>query len=211
MDFDKHHAFLFIGDKVIAKNSVFAVLNEKNIKTTSNPDFFEFKFDDLKISDVKAIQNIDLISPVVYDKKYIFVELNNATRESQNALLKTIEEPSGKSFFFFFLGSDGVIIPTLRSRFQLFNTNKAVVENTEAKKFFKMDVADRLKFSADFAKSISDGDKTREDAKIFLISLRDIIIKEKPESLLQVDLAITYISNKSSSVKILLDYVGLFV
>lgn len=68
------------------------------------------------------------------ERRVFVVAMPDITREAQNALLKTLEEPSDDALFFFIVPSPDTLLPTLRSRMQLFvlhesgHTKESVVD-----------------------------------------------------------------------------------
>lgn len=127
------HAYLFSGQKGIGKSSLareFAkkLLNTNNLETC--PDY-KYIFKDAEKKDIsveqirKNIIDDVYILPVAGDRKvYIIDDGENLNKASQNALLKTLEEPP--KYITIIIISSGVsnFLPTITSRVSEISFNK---------------------------------------------------------------------------------------
>lgn len=92
------HSYLFIGTEGIGKK-LFAIEFAKSIlkfDTTNNPDFVQIDPDgnSIKIEQIRELQKKIIESPIKSNKKvYVINNADVMTREAQNCLLKTLEEP----------------------------------------------------------------------------------------------------------------------
>lgn len=189
------------------------------INHTQNPDFYHEKFETLGINDSRKIKENHLSKSFEEGGKRIFIiEAFSITHEAQNSLLKIFEEPNTGSHFFLIMPSPAVLLPTLRSRLYIVEQNKDN-QNTqgikEANEFLKLSKKDRVAFVDELAKQISDEVLNKNDAQNFLISLEIALYKEKGlrdiKGLKAILKARDYLSDRSSSVKQLLEYVALSV
>ena len=107
------HSYLFIGTdgigkKMIAKEfakMILCIENEKycnrcksciEFDTDNNPDFISIEPDgaNIKIEQIRQMQKKILEAPIISQKKvYIIDNADLMTREAQNCILKTLEEP----------------------------------------------------------------------------------------------------------------------
>lgn len=87
-----------------------------NFSFVGNPDFWQAEFQTLGIEEARAIREEALREPLGAGRKIFFILFWSATREAQNALLKTFEEPAPGRHFFLFVPSADILLPTLRSR-----------------------------------------------------------------------------------------------
>jgi len=96
-----HHAYLFNGN-----SSDFSFLEESvekifDIKLARNPDAFVKKVDAFTVGDARAIVDFASKAAFITDaSKLILVYFSTITREAQNILLKTLEEPSSGTHIF---------------------------------------------------------------------------------------------------------------
>ena len=105
----EHHAYLITETE---GNTLIADLKK------DYPEAKHQKFDRLGIEDSRALA-LDQSQTNWHGHKKIFIlEINDATIEAQNALLKTLEEPTAETHFFLIVPSIEVLLPTVRSRLQ---------------------------------------------------------------------------------------------
>ena len=145
------------------------------------------------------------------------------TSEAQNALLKTLEEPSAEAIFFLLVPTPETLLPTLRSRMQslLLSASKAYSPlKIDAKEFLDSSPVRRIAM----LKSLLERDEEdrRDIGAIisFLSSLERTIASQKSKSkdglpaqagLHAIYLARKYILDKGALVKPLLEQVALLV
>lgn len=128
------HSYMFIGKKGIGKKMMakeFAKVimcsqdGQDNcnscikFEANSNPDYTEVEPDEktLKIDVIRKMQEKITEKPIVSNKKvYIIDEADTMTEESQNCLLKTLEEPPEYAVIILIVSNESKILPTIRSR-----------------------------------------------------------------------------------------------
>jgi len=147
-----HHAYLLNGN-----SSDFSFLEETvekifDIKLARNPDAFVKKVDAFTVSDARAI--VDFASKAAFvsgASKLILVYFSTITREAQNILLKTLEEPSSGTHIFILTPNVEMLLPTVLSRCMRAELGEgnlvaglpSISESAEA--FIKASVPERLK------------------------------------------------------------------
>ena len=105
----EHHAYLIISAE---ETTLIADLKK------DYPEANHQKFERLGIEDSRALA-LDQSQTNWHGHKKIFIlEINDATIEAQNALLKVLEEPTAETHFFLIVPSIEVLLPTVRSRLQ---------------------------------------------------------------------------------------------
>ena len=129
------HSYLFIGTqgigkKKIAKEFSKAILclnkNECNsckscieFDSENNPDFqiIEPQGKSIKIEQIRELQKKVAEKPIISDKKiYIIDECDKMTKEAQNCLLKTLEEPPQYVIIILIGANESAILSTVKSR-----------------------------------------------------------------------------------------------
>lgn len=131
------HSYLFIGTEGIGKK-IFAkefaksilCLEEKEkpcnkckacieIETSNNPDFFEIDTQEnsIKIDEIRQMQSKIAEKPIISNKKvYIINDSEKMTKEAQNCLLKTLEEPPEYITIILITSNENMILNTIKSR-----------------------------------------------------------------------------------------------
>lgn len=131
------HSYMFvgksgIGKKMLAKEYAREIMclnkEESNsekcnscikFEANSNPDYIEIIPDEktLKIDKIRKMQEKIAEKPIVSNKKvYIIDEADTMTEESQNCLLKTLEEPPEYAVIILIVSNESKMLPTIISR-----------------------------------------------------------------------------------------------
>lgn len=163
-----HHAYFFIEQNITESQEKLKkfLKNKLNIKFELNPDVYIRKFETLTMSDAEFVRNNENRKVVSGNKKIFILETDFITEEAQNALLKVFEEPTPDTYFFIFSPQD-ILLPTLKSRVQLFIGDT----QSEEKNILKMSVSSRLKLVKEITDGIKDEEMTKQDAIILLNSI----------------------------------------
>lgn len=138
------NSYMFIGNKGIGKK-LFAREYAKNImclengecnnkcnscikfNANSNPDYYELipENQKIKIDNIRQIQEKIAEKPIISNKKiYVIDDADLMTEESQNCLLKTLEEPPEYATIILIVSNESKILPTIKSRCIKINFNK---------------------------------------------------------------------------------------
>jgi DNA polymerase III delta prime subunit len=122
------HAYLLTGEVELAKQIATEIASElltiAATETSAHPDFFYQKVEILGIKDSQEIKRKASIKPSLGEKKVFIIETLAITIEAENALLKIIEEPPSGTHFFVIVPTVETLIPTLRSRFSIFEASR---------------------------------------------------------------------------------------
>lgn len=140
------HSYMFIGTdgigkKMIAKEFAKMILCKSSqsdkpceickscieFYNENNPDFIEIKPDgnSIKIDQIREIQNKIIEKPIISDKKvYIIDDSDKMTKEAQNCLLKTLEEPPEFIVIILITSNENLMLNTIKSRCTKINFNK---------------------------------------------------------------------------------------
>lgn len=130
------HSYMFIGKESIgkmlfAKEFAKAILCTEDIKpcntcksciqfnSSNNPDFKIIKPDgnNIRIDQIREIIKNVYEKPIVSNKKvFIINESNLMTKEAQNSLLKTLEEPPEYITIILITSNENIFLPTIKSR-----------------------------------------------------------------------------------------------
>lgn len=130
------HSYMFIGKDSIGKmlfarefaKSILCVNEEKpcnkcksciEFDTFNNPDFniLEPDGNSIKIEQIRELVKKVYEKPIVSNKKvYIINDSNLMTKEAQNSLLKTLEEPPEYVTIILIASNENLFLPTIKSR-----------------------------------------------------------------------------------------------
>lgn len=215
-----HHAY-FIHSFENAVEKVKDFLKKKfGFEHKQNPDFFHEKYETLSIDESRKIKELHASKSFLEGSRRIFIiESANITHEAQNSLLKIFEEPHEYTHFFLIMPSVNVLLPTLRSRLHIIQSEDRVATSealSTAKKFLALSKKDKVAFVDDIAKDISDEKAEKSQAIEFLSALEVLIYKkdglkskDSVRALEAIAKARDYMNDRSPSIKQLLEYVAL--
>jgi DNA polymerase III delta prime subunit len=175
---DVHHAVLIEGGTQI-KVSLLKEFESLGFSPLGNPDFSEIIVESFGVDDARKLSEWASLKPIREERKVTIIFANNLTLESQNSLLKTLEEPPLNTHIIFVVEKARALLPTLISRVMYYESDEDT-DLKEAKKFLDGSVADRLatvkKLSKKEDKSIMK-DLTRNIEKEILLRSRKQKIK----------------------------------
>ena len=213
------HAYIIESEREPGLAALHSLFASFGIATKANPDYHEYQLETLLLNDAHEIRREVSMRGANGAKKIFVVAFNAIINESQNALLKTIEEPTEDTHFFFLVRTSAMLLPTVRSRMQLVrmgNTHHGE-DLTFAKKFLTGSVSERMKMIKRMTKAKTD-DKPRakEEARMFVGSLEPTLhamLEAGDRSVapaLKDILTVKYeLSLRSPSVKLLLEHLAL--
>lgn len=118
------HSYMFIGPNGIGK-CLFAkefakMVLDNTIDIYNHPDFMLIEPEDgknIKIEQVRYLQQKISEKPIGGSKKiYIINDSDSMTKEAQNCLLKTLEEPPSYAIIVLIVSNENKILTTIKSR-----------------------------------------------------------------------------------------------
>jgi hypothetical protein len=155
MNLLSHHAWLYAGTKHHL-DEVYALLEQSGITAHGNPDVRTHIHDVVGIDDVRAFLELSHHHPVRDERTISILVGATYTREAQNALLKTIEEPAAHALYILVTPHPHQLLPTIRSRTHTLPHTSRIFYESEAKTFLKASSKDRLDTIKDLLGTSSD-------------------------------------------------------
>ncbi len=212
-----HHAYVLSG----ASKDTFSELstlveNKLGSSVVANPDVYvKDNIQSLSIDDSREMKQFANRKPISGSLKFVIVSFDIATKESQNALLKLLEEPPKGTHFFFLVSNSEMLLPTLLSRTEVINVGSRRLSDNLAKSFVDSPKAKRLDIINPIINS-----KNREQIISFLDSLEQelrsratlrIIDSEGVVAFDMVKQARNYVNDRGSSPKMLLEHLAITI
>ncbi|HTR19063.1 MAG TPA: hypothetical protein VMH91_03775 [Candidatus Paceibacterota bacterium] len=205
---------LVAGDSSILETIV-ELLRKEGIEPRGNPDVYVREYGSFGVDEARELSARASSRAISSARRVFIVFAPSMTNEAQNALLKTLEEPSADALFFIVVPSPQMLLPTLRSRAQLLalgaDRNDLLVDPAA---FLKAKQEKRL----DMLKPLLDkdeDDKRDLGASIaFLSGLEQELsrdVEKNREGLEAVYRARKFIGDKGSLAKALLEQVALLI
>ncbi len=112
-----HHAYFFAGNSEEGIEAARTVaLSQLNLSSASNPDLVILTYGLFSVDDARSVFEMATRAPTQGEKKMIVISTPRIFHEAQNALLKLLEEPPKGVTVVLVIPSEGILLPTLRSR-----------------------------------------------------------------------------------------------
>ena len=119
-----NHAYMFegidgIGKDLFAKKFGSILINIENVE--NSPDYIKIEptGSSIKIAQIRELQSDIVIKPHSNYKIYVINHSEKMTVESQNALLKTLEEPPEYAIIILITNNKESLLPTIKSRCEI--------------------------------------------------------------------------------------------
>jgi DNA polymerase III delta prime subunit len=174
-----HHAYVVGGgaEEGIARALAF-IEQELGLAPDGNPDVVVRRYGLFSVEDARDLGYLARLASARGGAKAIIVSATRLFHEAQNALLKLFEEPPEDTYLFLVVPSEGMLLPTMRSRVMVLESTKSEARNPKqkgstkeekgiAEEFLAADGAARGKLVAkllDRAKSDKDEEKQKARA-----------------------------------------------
>lgn len=173
-----HHAYFAVGERAQAIAGARAFADRVLDDASSTLETIVLSFELFSVEDARKLISIASTSGAG-GNKVIIVSLARFFHESQNALLKILEEPPAGTTIILCVPSDGIFIPTLRSRLlpvpvQTNTKGETHAQNRESisARFLAANAAGRKKIvDSLLEQSKSDKDETKQQARRTAIEL----------------------------------------
>lgn len=226
------HSYMFFGNEGIGKK-IFALEfakmilceNQKNslcekckscieFDSNNNPDFFFIEPDgnSIKIDQIRNMQKGMLEKPIRSSKKvYIINNAETMTKEAQNCLLKTLEEPQEYVVIILIVSDENSMLSTIKSRCTKIFFEKISDENL--KTYIKEKIGD-VHFEESMIK-LSEGSigKCIEISKKqeILKKIEDFINNIENMDEVQIINASSYFNENKEDINLILDYIYILI
>ena len=214
-----------IGKKMIAKEFAKAILCLDENKycnkcksciefdSNNNPDFFclEPAGNSIKIDMIRELQKSIQEKPIISSRKvYIINDADKMTKDAQNCLLKTLEEPPEFASIILVGENENEFLATIKSRCMILRFNP--IEDEQMKNYlrinYNMEVSsNQLElFQGSIGKAISLKDKQDEYLKI-----EDLIEKISKENIIDIVKQADVLYKSKEEIFEMLDYINIIL
>lgn len=188
------HAHIVSGNREDTRDVIRNLLAQYGVIKKNSSDYLEIERVTFSIDDARELKAWQSLVPALGSKKVFVIYTDFITREAENALLKTFEEPVAGTHIILSVPSHEVLLPTLLSRVRVIES-KSESTNALASKFVKFTVAERMEFLSEFLeKSDSDdaGAEIRQKTLSLLNGLEQILSKDAKKNMKSIGLIFEY-------------------
>ncbi len=149
--------FIFPSTIIISNNTsqVTNYINEVLISLDhsieNNPDIYNIN--EYTIEKIRDIKNFLSKKPFSHNSKIVtIIDAHKLNKESQNALLKTLEEPGKDNYIILTTDNTSSLLPTILSRCQLIKINNKEIDKQASLLTISTDISKNFLISEDLAK-----------------------------------------------------------
>lgn len=208
-----HHVHLVISDFDLIKDELFGFFeNVLNVSLHGNEFFYFKQYDKFLVKDAEQILEMHLRKTPRSTIQLIVLNFNFINIEAQNKMLKMLEEPRPRTYFFIIAPNKNIFLDTIISRVNFIEAIKSEIRNQKSENFLKMNIGERVKFISELVKNIKDEKVNKQSAIDLLSGIEEELESQKNfVGLKSVVEAKKYINLSGASVKILLETVALNV
>lgn len=224
-----HHAYFIEGERDEALFALRELLRGWGVELSGNPDYHEYLHDALLVDHARELKREQGMHAVGGGKKYFVICFNSIIDVSQHALLKTLEEPTRGTHFFFISRSRSSLFPTLLSRMQVLSREVLLGGENEKRgerdekspealsaRFLESDIPTRMKIIEPMTKAKKDNkSEAKEEARVFLSALEQTLVKilrsgnlDVASTLENILKAKQELGGRAPSVKLLLEHLA---
>jgi DNA polymerase III subunit delta' len=203
-----HHTNICIGKRDVIIADIDALLSALGAQV-SQIERLVYEYDKFLIEDARHIFSIHLHKTAKDAMQIICIAFNSTNVESQNSLLKMLEEPRSNTYFFIIIPSKKSILPTVLSRAQVFEYQKDVEISDATLKFINSTPAKRLEMVKGMLDDLKAEKMTKQNIIEFIEEIERYVHEQKKYVTLKRLLEIKdYIKDQGASVKQLLEYIA---
>ena len=219
-----HHAHIIEGGAVeFVPALLLAVRQYLGIVAQGNPNVMVMQCESFGVDEARSLKEAQIQSAFGGGRKIFIIGTQSFTREAQNALLKTFEEPTPDTHFFIIVPRLNSILPTLKSRVIMVGEKKTSHLNfdsqnlgDQAEKFLESTLEQRFAFAKKITESKKGEQVDREKIRRILDHIEHILysrMKGKPSEGIFRELfqAKTYLADRGSSAKMLLEHLAIAI
>jgi len=206
-----HHAYMVAGKASELLPEILSFCeNVLNVSIRRNPDFFNRLYETFGIDDSRHLKERASKKTLDGARQVFILSVFSMTHEAQNALLKLFEEPCERTHFFLIVPSESLLLPTLRSRCNILRIKRHHEVSEDAQQFLKATGAKRTILIESLIK-----EKNKARAHTFCDDIEVILREEARDraawrtfrpALESVEKCRGYLTNRSPSVKMILEY-----
>ena len=177
-----HHAYLYAGERSKGLRAARSFAESSlGLRGAANPDYIVFEYGLFSIENARRVFVLAQQSSVAGGPRCIVLAVGRLFHEAQNALLKLFEEPIEGTTLVLIVPSEGIVLPTLRSRLLALPSNEIDSNSGEegiASTFLSASAPERTKLVAQLlARSKSDKDTEKQEARLQAAEILDALTR----------------------------------
>src|SRR6266481_6957968 len=177
-----HHAYFITGECEQGISEALAHAgNALGMRYENNPDLIVLRYALFSVDDARTLADLAHRAALNGTQKVIIISVLRLFHEAQNALLKLFEEPSAGTTLLLVIPSEGILLPTLRSRLLPLPASSGIgrqPQTVETHSFLKASAPEREKWVAKLLeRAKSDRDEEKQTARNEAVRLAEALIE----------------------------------
>ena len=192
---DLFHAYVVGGNRADARAAIADLLAPHGLYKKNSSDYVVYECVTFSIENARELRAWQELVPSEGTRKTHIVYADFITREAENALLKTLEEPVFGTYLIFALPNPGMLLPTLLSRVRVIESVEASGSTSDAKNFLALTAAERLAYVAKLVAKSDDDDaaaEVRTRALALLCELEQFFSTDSQKNCSKLELILKY-------------------
>jgi len=141
-----HHAFYVAREIEPGVSQAYAFLEGQGLSSKANPNVTTLRYTNLTIDDVRRLIDQASQAPVSGTQKALVIAASRLFHEAQNAMLKLFEEPVPGTTLILIVPSEGILLPTLRSRLIPLPGSDGTIKESIGSTFILLSTEERKKY-----------------------------------------------------------------
>lgn len=201
-----HHTNICIGNRADIIADIDTLVSTFS-KAVLKIERLTYEFDKFLLKDAEHIFSKHIHKVGDDEMQIITIACNFTNRETQNSMLKLLEEPPQGTYFFLIVPNKKVFLPTILSRAQIFEYKKEIEISKEIKELLAASYVKRFEFVKKLLDEVKDEKKTKEDVTAYIEQIEKHLHQKKNMKLLKRTVEIKdYLKDQGASMKQLLEY-----
>lgn len=203
-----HHTNICVGDREIIIQDLDTLISNYR-KDVKQIERLVYEYDKFHIDDARHIFSVHLHKTGADEMQIICIAFNSTNTETQNSILKMLEEPRSNTYFFIIIPSKKSILPTVLSRAQLFEYTSDVQISDDTQNFIKLSLAQRLEHVKTIIDDVKNEKKTKQQVVEFVEEIEKYVYEKKNMAQVKRIIEIKgYLKDQGASIKQLLEYLA---
>jgi hypothetical protein len=206
-----HHTNICVGRRDEIIQDVDACIS-RVAQESSRVERLVYEYDKFLVDDAEHIFSTHLHKTGADEMQIICISFNTTNIETQNKILKMLEEPRPHTYFFLIIPTLQIILPTIISRAQVFTYATQTEISEQTKKFVQGNISDRLEHIKKIVDTLKDETINKQDVLYFIEEIEKYVHQTKNMNMLKKIIHIkNYMRDSGASTKQLLEYIAVIL
>ncbi len=206
-----HHTIICTGNANQALLDIDSLIGDFT-KQSMRVERILYQLDKLLLEDAENIFSRHVHKVGENQMQFVILSFNSTNFQTQNSILKILEEPPRGVHFFLIVQNKKILLPTILSRAQIFEYTKEIEISKETKDFIKASYAKRLEITKKLVDDLKNEKITKQSIIDFIEEIEKYVHGKKNIELLKKVIQVKeYAKEQGASIKQLLEFLAITV